>query len=791
MTEHILAGCRTEPMASYLKSLGMLRLVSEQVDPTARGRWQDGCFVLDTRLAREELIEFFAERYAPTPIVSPWNGGSGFYPSDAHVGMNAILGSEHERFDAYRRAITTIRAWPEMPRSYDSVGEIVHGLGAVMGAMRLGKARSKLEAIEAEIPRHLQRAQRAIVRPIRELSLDDLEEAKRDLSKDKDKKKVAAGEALSGLIKAIKKARTECQREARGDVKDLLLPLCRSRLPEECLSWLDAAYVVKSADARDFNPILGTGGNEGRLDFSNNFMQRLSELLIVAGPEVARALFVGSVFGDPITGLLNAKIGQYDPGRAGGYNQGAGVESKDFKINPWDFVLLMEGAQTLAGSASRRSVAGGRLLSTIPFTVTFSAVGFSSSSPGDDGRAETWLPIWTRPTSFAELRYLFGEGRSEIGRKPARDGIDFARAAGTLGVDRGIDGFIRYTILKRRGDNYVALPTGRIEVHHKPVLRLLDDLNPIRGSLDIFLRRFKNVPAAFATARRGIDEALYACCESPDAQRFTTLVRALGRMEQFVAQRDRSKKPALNRPLHGLSPTWVSACDDGSTELRIASALAAIAPTGKVGSFRANMAGTDPSHSQAWAKGHGQTRWHGNSLVERLAGVLVQRFMDADRLSAPHAPLDAYLRLHPLDVVPFIEGETDDEQIEELLWGFTLVDWWKDGREPLAARWRAPAGRGVLPRSYCLLRVLLSPEPVRGVSIPLESRVLPLLRAGRTAEACRIAVGRLRSSDLDPFEVAYEASSKSLRLLAALLLPVKTSGEIENLVLQEKMTATR
>ena len=39
MTEHILAGCRTEPMASYLKSLGILKLISEQVDPSARGRW--------------------------------------------------------------------------------------------------------------------------------------------------------------------------------------------------------------------------------------------------------------------------------------------------------------------------------------------------------------------------------------------------------------------------------------------------------------------------------------------------------------------------------------------------------------------------------------------------------------------------------------------------------------------------------------------------------------------------------------------------------------------------------
>lgn len=784
MTEHRLEGCRTEPMASYLKSLGILRLVSEQIDPSARGRWKDGSFVLDTRLSRDELIEFFVKTYAPTPIIAPWNGGSGFYPSDVQKGINAILGNKHERFAAYRETIAAIRTWPEMPRPFEMVGEIADRLRAVMVSMRPGKARSKLEELDGQVQLNLLAAQPAIVPPIPSLSLEQLETAKNRLSKLE--QKGPAGKALSDLVKTIKKARTECQKDARGEVKEQLLPLCRSRLPEDCLSWLDAAYVVKGTDTCDYNPILGTGGIDGRLEFSNIFMQRLSELLIEGEPEECHRLFVGSAFGDPTAGLSSAKIGQYDPGRAGGFNQGAGVETKDFKINPWDFVLLMEGVQTLAGSASKRALTDARPRATVPFTVAFSAVGFSSSSEGDAGRAETWFPVWSRPASFAELRYLFGEGRSEIGRSPARDGIDFVRAAGTLGVDRGIDGFVRYTILKRRGDNYVALPTGRFAVRQRPTLRLLDEMDPLRRSLDIFLNGFQNVPAAFASARRGIDEAMFACSEAPDAQRFMSLVRALGRMEQLVAQRDRSKNPALPQPLKGLSPGWITTCDDGGTELRIAAALAAIAPTGKVGTFRANMAGTDPSFPWSWAKGHGQTRWHGNSLVERLGGALVQRFMDAERLSAPHAPLDAFLHLHPLDAVPFIEGGTDDEKLEELLWGLSLVEWWKAGLKPLAARWSTPARQGVLPRPYCLLRVLLSPEPVRGVAIPIESRVLPLLRAGRTADACRIAVGRLRSSELNPFDVHYEESLDSLRLMAALLVPVRTGGEMENLVLKRK-----
>ena len=80
---HTLTGCSPTPLAHYLKALGILRLVAEQVDPLARGAWQDEAFVLATKLSAEELIEFFLTEYQPTPLVSPWNSGSGFLKEDA------------------------------------------------------------------------------------------------------------------------------------------------------------------------------------------------------------------------------------------------------------------------------------------------------------------------------------------------------------------------------------------------------------------------------------------------------------------------------------------------------------------------------------------------------------------------------------------------------------------------------------------------------------------------------------------------------------------------------------
>lgn len=77
-----LPGCAPTPLASYLKALGVFRLVNEQADPSARGYWKNEAFVLSSKLTKEELAEFFLARYAPTPLVDPWNGGSGFLKED-------------------------------------------------------------------------------------------------------------------------------------------------------------------------------------------------------------------------------------------------------------------------------------------------------------------------------------------------------------------------------------------------------------------------------------------------------------------------------------------------------------------------------------------------------------------------------------------------------------------------------------------------------------------------------------------------------------------------------------
>lgn len=118
-TEHRLGGCTPVPLAYYLKALGVMRLVTEQADAAARGFWaRDDVFVLQTRLLREELEEFFRERYAPTPIVGPWGARSGFYPDSSETSsrqsLEAILASrstagQPDRLARFRDTIRTVQ----------------------------------------------------------------------------------------------------------------------------------------------------------------------------------------------------------------------------------------------------------------------------------------------------------------------------------------------------------------------------------------------------------------------------------------------------------------------------------------------------------------------------------------------------------------------------------------------------------------------------------------------------------------------------------------------------------
>ena len=646
-----LDGCTSTPFGGYLKSLGIFRLVSEQADAAARGWWDGDTFQLDSELSREELSQFFLDRYEPTPIVAPWNGGSGFYPKDNKEGLHAITGSLDRRFALYRDTIAACQAFPE----------------------------------------------------------------------------VESGKSGDENVR-----------------RSALLRRCRNRLNDRTVEWLDAAVGIAADGERSFSPVLGTGGNEGRLDYTNNFMSRIAALLIAPDPKSpVRDLLANALFGTGTAGLQASAAGQYDPGKAGGANQGQGID-QDASTNPWDLVLTLEGAVAWASGLYRRQgIAYGSFLCS-PFTVRSITVGYGSASRADEARAEVWTPLWGRPVRYSELRVLLREG---IQGRPAKNTLEFAEAAASLGVDRGIDQFVRYSLLKRRGDSYVALPVGTFSTEYR------SNSDCIREFL-VLLDRLVDLPKGAEELRRSVEEGVYRALLTGRPDEMPVIVAAFGRMLRRAVTTAELRLP--HRALK--AAPWLKVCGfEGDPSVRIAAAVASIFDR-ETGPVANNL-----------CKGGSGYAWTGKALPERMISVLERRIQSAHAVETRRNPLGGCCEIDPGDVTLFIEGSVNDVLIEDLIFAFLTLDW--QGFEPTRC-----SSVEVLP-AYAALKCLFLPGEIKRGDDPkflvADRRILAALSADDIEDATSMAVNRLRIAGLRPLDVTYEGGVDPRRLAAALLIPVR------------------
>ena len=729
-----LTGCTPEPLHSYLKALGVLRIVGEQLDPQAQGWWQGAVFHLRSIYGPDELVEALFTRYTPTPIVAPWNGGSGFFPKDAKEAIEAIEASEDERLAPYRKTIAKAR-------------EVLAKLG------------------------------------IRE--------------------------------------------KPDKDAKLRILAECRAWFPDEAVTWLDAAYVLTS-ERPEYSPLLGTGGNDGHLEFSNNFMQRLLDAFalgrsqsrrrrIEAEPaERARMWLRSALFGDLVP-LLSRSIGQYHPGGSGGPNATQGFEGKSL-VNPWDYVLLIEGTLLLAGSAARRLGVDSGDKASFPFTVTGVGTGYASAviaeygggSDRTESRAEIWMPLWERPALLPEVRQVFAEGRAQWGGRQARTGIDFAEAAISLGVERGISEFRRYGLLQRNGKAYLASPLGRLRVQVRSEARLLRELDQWLVGLRRVCSERKNAPAGLWKALQDVDEAILAYASQGKGKgRLLDVLVAVGRAEWIVAARPRARGNSL-RPVPALSLDWYKICYEETPEYRLAAAVASIAgvkskqetertearasPQWVVPPLRANLEPVSlVGNRWVWAPESRSAVWGPGSLARNLGNVLVRRAMEAVRGRLENLPIHGARPASLAEVHLFLTAQTSDDRLEDLLRGLSLVAWpdWDVSRHETAT---AYAGKPLAVNpAYALLKLVTLDRPLalkpgsEPVSIRPEPAIFSLLRANRLTDACALAIRRLRASGFvpkitEPRDLVTGIDGE--RLLAALLIPVADIRELAQCVLR-------
>lgn len=719
-----LSGCSPVPLARYLKALGVLRVVAEQADAQAAGYWCLERFALQSTLDKAGLIHFFLKQYAPTPIVAPWNGGSGFFPkTTATAALNAIKNSKSDRFEKYRDVIS--------------------------------HARYAIEFFNLK-------------------------------NKPDDK------------------------------TKYLLQQRCRNTFPDHALKWIDAAYVLteKKEKKPEFPPLLGTGGNDGNLDFTNKFMQSLGELFDMDSGEPKeehREALSQSLFAKNAPGSLTAKakIGQFFPGSAGGVNTTSGFEG-EATVNLWDFVLMLEGSVVFASASVKRLVdhSSGKL--AYPFCVQQSSAGYASASGSDeaDSRPEMWMPLWDQSTTLSELLAVFGEGRAQVGRRAARTGVDFARAAVTVGVDRGIAQFQRYGFQVRNGKSYFATPLDRIKVKPNPKANLLSEIDLWLSKLrDKANPKANKAPASITRALLHIESRVFDLCKEGTPQRLQNLLIALGQCERVLSNSLKWTLEAGIPPLAGtLSTNWLSEANTNTPEFFLARSLASTSVMfdkneEKRFAFVQYLEPLKPGKKGFyWNDKHDpDVQWSRKNLVGNLNEVFSRQLVKITKSNLGEFPV-VYAAHTPLgDVVAFIEGRVDDALIEKIVWGLSLINYDSRSRD-LSSQSQSvqntTKAKELPPAIYSLMKLCFLPANLPG-DVALDSKipVQPQIHrqaalAANTEKASELAARRLLASRHPTLVQKLTGSHETTirRSAAALLFSIDNSAirKIKEHVLQPK-----
>jgi CRISPR-associated protein Csx17 len=570
-----------------------------------------------------------------------------------------------------------------------------------------------------------------------------------------------------------------------GDTKGQLLHLCRNTLPDDALAWLDAVLVL-GQDGPKYPPLLGTGGNDGRLEFTNNFMQRITELIDPTSGEPTsaserwlRAALLGSATPGSTT---KAPVGQFFPGAAGGANGTSGFDAPS-AVNPWDFVLMIEGTLLFAAASVKRleSVNDGALV--YPFCVRQAGVGYASAASADekDARCEMWLPLWDKPTTLPELRATFGEGRAQVGGHAARNGVDFARAAVSLGVDRGISAFQRYGFQVRNGLAYFATPLNRVVVRRNASADLLSDIDQWHDRLRQKAGPQANpaAPASIARSLNSFERAVLDFCSDGSTDTVQAVIISLGQTERALAKSLKWSSDNYVHPLCGLRHEWLKNANTNSAEFRLAASLAGMRAWFGSGKetlwLRQHLESLEivTAKNRSWAKWAEQPGndvvWHDGDLTDVLNDILARRIIRVEKSGVDGWPdwSPHYARLE--DITAFIEDRTDDTLIADLLWGLSLIDWQTVEKE---MQGESNASEFVPSSFYALLKLCFRPK-CQDKTIPLVPAIHHRARSGDGLAASELAARRLRASGYPPLvEKLPVVATVARRTAAALLFPV-------------------
>lgn len=827
-----ITGCRHDVFGHALKAFGVLRTLNhcadeEHLDREAEAWWdtESGVFYLRSPKYPSEtaLARFFEQHYRPTPIFSPWNTGGGleekkeitfrlsrrpvaqFLRSSRRLLKGAGFRPERHRwkngqlqFDlnseldisglrvpselrveisgptGKRARRRLVLGWdPEHSRKFtdfvqanlDKLGAA--GLGrtfrdAVGRGKQLGEKVSFTIKDTAALKSVLQPnlppgiVWRVSVKTTGEKAV--LANVGSELASDTlIKETLQQGREFFPRFQGADSARV--RRELSASYRDLV--------NSGAVLALDAVFTTRASGMAD-NPVFLNRGKAGNTEIFRSFWSYFLEFRSNPGPQVRAALNGVTSAG---AASVNAPGAPFFPDHIKTYNYGLGWVLQAYPFCALDYLLAVEGALALRGSATR--LLGVRTGNFAAFPFVFETSDDMTNDKGEVvGMSQAvWLPVWSRPTAYAELESFVLDSQSRLPSGEVRFTAEFARAIRCHGVDTGFMGYQEFRF-KLSGARVPWICTGRYmstgaKRHMTDTAELLRPLDEA-GFLDQLKFREQSGRSSPHRWRRAVLDAIENAVSEGSPREYLAILERLFEVNRLLAISTRFRESVGHSVFVPPLPQepWLEALAGPETEpeFEIARALASIVGHAKQvgGGFSAEpflgslLPLTLSNSNQRWylpSTPSAQAVWTGTDLPVDLGRVLSRRYLDSrsDERPALASPFPARLRT----ILRFLHGELDDQRIARYAEGLSLIGWHFTSRtEPEAsqpAREQKDAEpRHPIPLCYAAVRSLLEIELERRAGQDTEkrrcwaTRTVALLRersvrgvAAATAEALR------------------------------------------------------
>jgi CRISPR-associated protein Csx17 len=424
----------------------------------------------------------------------------------------------------------------------------------------------------------------------------------------------------------------------------------------------------------------------GRAEIFRSFWSYFLDFRNGPRPQIESALRGGATGGYERTKAPGAP---FFPDQIKTYNNGLEWVVETFPFCAMDYILAVEGALALRGSAAR--LLGARHGNFAAFPFVFETADELTDDTGEaKGTAMSlWLPIWSRPAAFAELQSFILDSQARLPGREARFTAEFARAIRSQGVDAGFAGYQEFRF-KMKGARVPWVCTGRyLATDAKAVLAdAAELLRPLdeAGFLDQ-LRVHEKDGRAHRRLLSRILEAVEDAVSEGEPHRYLAILECLFEPTRLLATskrfREAVRQPVQSPPLP--QQPWLEALREleAEPEFEIARAVASIVgharrSDGRLSDAEAflgsilplKLAGNrrylpDPLSPQAV--------WSGSDLCLDLARVLARRYHDSRTDDVP--ALNSAYPARLVTVLRFLHSELDDTRIARYIEALSLINW--------------------------------------------------------------------------------------------------------------------